>query len=268
MADEPESALTKGRTVDWTLLVAITTLASLTVFIPVPLLDSVVETWLRRRLVMGLASRHGSPLDDEAVKALADPPSGGCRGCAISALLWPIKKLFKTALAFMLVKDMADISSDMLHRGLLLQEAFDRGWLPGDAARVRVAIDRTVERFHVKPVERTVFGRFRHDNTPWREQIARVTTRGNDKIAAGDPVSPALAALTAVPGLLPELLHHFHTEMGLTHEGETGVAGLIEPELLPPEASAQKSIEAPPVDDAEEVGLNAPASDPKPPEGA
>ncbi len=264
MADEPESALTKGRTVDWTLLVAITTLASLTVFIPVPLLDTVVETWLRRRMVMGLASRRGSPLDDEAVKALADPASGGCRGCAVALLLWPIKKLFKTALTFLLFKDMADISSDMLHRGLLLQEAFDRGWLPGDASRVRIAIDRTIERFHVKPVERTVFGRFRHDNTPWREQIGRVTARSNDKIAAGDPVSPALAAMTAVPGLLPELLHHFHTEMGLSHEGETGVAGLIEPELLPPEESAQKKLEAPPVDDAEEV----PASpvDSKPPD--
>jgi hypothetical protein len=264
MADEPESALTKGRTVDWTLFAAITTLASLTVFIPVPLLDTVVETWLRRRLVLGLASRRGVVMEDDAVKALADPPSAGCRGCAIALVLWPIKKLFKSALAFLLVKDMADISADMLHRGLLYQEAFDRGWLPGDTAKVRAAIDRTVERFHVKPVERAIWGRFRHEDTPWREQIGRVTSRHKIKIVAGDPVSPALAALDRVPGLLPELLHQFHVEMGLELEGETGLPGLIEPELLPPELRAEKKPELLPLEEALEVPTPPPSSPDKP----
>lgn len=261
MSDPENRSLAKAVTFDWTVLVAIASLVSLTVWIPVPVLDLAVEGWLRRRMVLAGAKRRGLDLDPEAIKALADTPFGGCRGCLVMAVVWPIKKLFKSVLFFLNFKEMADLSADVIHRGLMLEEAFDRGWLPSQPEKVRAAMDAALGQVHVRPIERLMWGPFAHQDPQWQGAIAKAAGRERDRAAAGaEPTSTATGASTQFPGVLPEVLHAFRAQMGVAPETEQRVAGLIEPEVVPPDETALEGRpEAPAVEDAEEIP---PATDP------
>lgn len=255
MSDPEDRAIARVATVDWTVLFAIASLVSLTVWIPVPLLDLAVESWLRRRMVLAAGRRRGVDLDPEAIKALANTPGGGCRGCLVLAVVWPIKKLFKSVLFVFNVKDMADLSADAIHRGLMLEEAFDRGWLPEQPEKVRAAMDAAVAQIHVRPLERLMWGPFARQDPHWQGAIAKAAGRERERaLAGGEPTSVAARAATRFPGVLPEVLHAFRAEMGLAPEIEQRVAGLIEPEVVPPDETALDGRPEPPaVEDAQEI---------------
>lgn len=254
MSDSEALPLAKPSPIDSRVLFVLAGLAGLTAWIPVPVIDGVIDGWLRRRMVVGIANRHGTELDHAVVKVLADEPSRGCTGCLFMVAWWPIKKVIKTVLVFPEFKEMADIGSNVAHRGLMLEEAFTRGWLPAEPAKVRAAMDKTLDRTRYRPVERLLWGPYRDEDVDWQQAIARAATRERERATSGgEPTSPATAVSTQYPGLLPEILHAFRAEMGTAPDVETRVAGLIEPEVMVAETALEAKPDAPIVEDAEEI---------------
>jgi hypothetical protein len=241
--------------VDRGVLATFALVVALTTWIPLPLLDRLAENAVRRRMTRAVAVGHGVELDDEAVKLLSDTPSGGCVGCLVAVVLWPIKKVLKFLLTFLQFKDMADLGSDAVHRGLLLAEALEQGWLPGDAQKVREAMDRALARVETRPVERTLRGIWREEGD-WKPFVAYATERDRKRQAAGGELeepSEALQAALTVQGLLPELVHAFRVEMGMIPRTDTKVGGVIEPaEVLPAEPKGELAAHEA-IEDAHEV---------------
>lgn len=263
--------------IDWLLFGRYALLIALTTLIPVPLLDRGVENLLRRRLVRAQAARHGVELEAEAVATLANVPSGGCLGCVWSVLLFPFRKILRTLLLVFSIKAIADIAMEVLHRALMLEEALELGHLPGDADRVRVAMDKTLISVDTRVVERNLLGVFQ-DHTNDLNRIVWETTRiardevrrskdaeelladaiEADELGSGArEMTAAMAAAMRGTGIVPELLGWFRAELG---EQPAQVAGLVEPELLPPDEPERPALPEPDLEEAEEVSADAPSA--------
>jgi hypothetical protein len=220
--------------------------------IPLPFVDRLVANFVRRKMATALASRHGHTLEGDAAAVLMDAPGGGCLGCVWSIVLWPFKKLLKYVLFFLEAKEIGDDLSDAYHRALLLDDAFRSGWLPGDAASVRRAMDGALARVETRPIERAVRGPFKAADPDWAGRIAAMVHR--DRERADPDVSPAMKLALGTGALVPEALLAFRVGMGEVPRLETEVSGLIEPELLPADplpVLAEKPAAV--VEDAEEV---------------
>src|SRR5215208_8442527 len=102
-------------------------LTGLTPLIPVPLLDDLVKSYFRKRLVRSLAAGAGRPLTDEELGALASEGEGGClRGCVVSALVYPLKAVFRKLFYFLEWKRAVDLTSRTYHFGYLVGHALRR----------------------------------------------------------------------------------------------------------------------------------------------
>jgi hypothetical protein len=255
--------------IDWLLVGRYALLAGLCALIPIPIVDTWFENVLRRRMLRGIARRHGVTLGPADLSTLGDAATGGCLGLLLAVILWPIKKVLKTVLIVFQVKSIADTVSEVVHRGLLVEEALERGWLPGDAGTVRTAMDRALAHIDTRPIERSLMGPLRDgrhelNRVIWESvRIARLR-RDQPAEAVADAAetrglgtaADTLAMDTAlrVRGLVPELVGWFRAEMGAPPRLEDGLAGPIVPEVLPPDAAPEPDKALPaPVEDAEEV---------------
>jgi hypothetical protein len=256
--------------ISWLFLGRYALLIALTDLIPIPLVDQGVEIYLRRRLVRRLGERHGVELDDATIKLLADMPIG-CTGCFWSVLCWPFKKILKTIAFVFQLKSIADVSSEMIHRGLLIEEAFEFGWLPDEPERVRLAMDIALSKVDTRVVERSVRGTFAdhrdelnlliHEAT----NLARAQTKPGEALGdaadeglseAGEGMSRALAAALQSTGVVPELVHWFRAEMGEPPRVPVRLdGGVITPEAVLPadDAESDPTDEGPQVEDANEL---------------
>ena len=246
--------------IDWLLVGRYGLLIALTTLIPVPLLDRGVENVLRRRLVRAQAAQHGVELDEAAVATLANVPLGGCMGF----------------LVVFAVKAVADMTSEVVHRALMLHEALELGFLPGDADRVRIGMDKTLVSVDTRVVERSIRGVFQDHTNDLNRVIAEATRVARkelseskresalaDAIEADEMGSAAREMTTAMTaalrgtGTVPELISWFRTEMGAA---PPEVAGVVEPEVLPADDAIRAALPAPVVEEAtvveeaEEVG--------------
>lgn len=142
-------------------------LTGLTPLIPVPVLDDVVKGYFRRRLARAAAASRGRALTEAEVAALTDEGGGGClRGCAVQAVVYPLKKIFRKVFFFLEWKRAADLTSQTYHFGYLLGHALDASGGPSllerhGAERVGAAVAGVVREAPIKPVERAVAGTFR-----------------------------------------------------------------------------------------------------------
>lgn len=167
MADE-QNALERGGAGEQGSLVTYAVLTGLTPLIPVPVVDDVVKGYFRRRLVRALAASRGRVLTEAEVAALADERSEGClRGCAVQAVVYPLKKIFRKVFFFLEWKRAADLTSQTYHFGYLIGSALEAGAggpTPLDthgAERVGEAVAAVCREAPVRPVERVVGGTFR-----------------------------------------------------------------------------------------------------------
>ena len=167
MADNQELVRTSGAG-NQRGLVTHAIFVGLTPLIPVPVLDDLAQAYFRRRLVRTLAASRGRALRPEELDALASEPGGGClRGCAVQAVLYPLKKIFRKVFYFLEWKRAADLTSQTYHFGYLLDYAL-RPRAGGDslvntrgAAEVRAAIEAVCRESPIRPVESAVGGTFR-----------------------------------------------------------------------------------------------------------
>jgi hypothetical protein len=150
-------------------LVTYAVLTGLTPLIPVPVLDDVVKSYFRRRLVRAQAAGRGRALSDAEVAALSEEPGGGClRGCAVQAVVYPLKKIFRKVFFFLEWKRAADLTSQTYHFGYLVGYALEPGAGGGPspldaygAERVGAAVREVCREAPIKPIERAVAGTFR-----------------------------------------------------------------------------------------------------------
>jgi len=146
-------------------------LVGLTPLIPVPFLDDVAKGYFRRRLVRQLASSHGRELGAAELDALTKEDEGGClRGCLLTALVYPLKKVFAKVFYFLEWKRAADLTSHTYHFGYLINYALRRG--PDGrslvdargADAVGAAVAAACREAPIKPVEGAVSATFRQSH--------------------------------------------------------------------------------------------------------
>ena len=252
------------KTIDWLLIGRYALLIALTALIPLPMLDTGVENYLRRRMVRAIARRHDLTLSDEDVATLAHVPTGGCFGCVWSIVGWPIRKVLKTVFFVWQAKSIADCSSEVIHRALMIEEAMDVGWLPGDAQVVRKAMDTTLASVDTRVVERQIAGVFQDHTNELNKLVFQTTEIARaDAIAAAveaDELGSGAAGLTMAmtaalrgTGTVPEVIQWFRAEMGADPLDGKGIAGLLEADEILPADEFEELEEGLMIEDAQEV---------------
>ena len=135
--------MTEPRTrFDW-IIYADATFAGLSVLIPIPLLDVAFELFFRRRMPGVIARRNGRTLDKETIQELNRLPPGclqTCLGWPILILLTFLKRLYRTILYFLSIKDATDNLSLYWHRAFLLDYMVRSGYVD-DPATVPIAAE-------------------------------------------------------------------------------------------------------------------------------
>jgi hypothetical protein len=149
-------------------LVTHAVLTGLTPLIPVPLVDDLVKSYFRRRLVRSLAASAGRELTEEEAGALTAEADGGClRGCLVGALVYPLKAVFRKIFYFLEWKRAADLTSRTYHFGYLVGHALrpregGASLLDLRGARaVGEAIEAVCREAPIKPLEAAVGTTFR-----------------------------------------------------------------------------------------------------------
>lgn len=156
-------------------LVTHSVLTGLTPLIPVPLLDDLVKSYFRKRLVRSLAASSGRKLTDEELEALTSESEGGClRGCVVTVLIYPLKAVFRKIFYFLEWKRAVDLTSRTYHFGYLVGHALRRrenapSLLDTHGARaVSEAIEAVCREAPIKPLESAVGGTFRKSKSVLR----------------------------------------------------------------------------------------------------
>jgi hypothetical protein len=164
---------------DWAIY-ADATLAGLSVLIPIPFLDSLVEGFFRRRMPLSIAQRHAYPISPHAVSAInADPGGWGTRiqGC----LLWPFQfllnfllKLVRKIVYFLTVKKAVDALNDYWQRAFLLDHMIRMGYIddPEQTEVAVLALNRVLAQASTSPLRRLaqqlILAPFRMARAAWR----------------------------------------------------------------------------------------------------
>ena len=230
-------------------LVTYSVLAGLTPLIPVPLLDDLVKNYFRKRLLRSLAAEAGRALSEEEVGALAAESESGClTGCLLTALVYPLKAVFRKLFYFLEWKRAADLTSRTYHFGYLAGYAMRPR---GDGASaldlrgaraVGQAIQAVCLEAPIKPLEAAVGGTFRQSKRALggaaallSSSLRRVTGRARaEQVAAAiesvEPqeqreLDPVVTRLQRSIANVPEehfraLRRRLDARLGLPPEGE------------------------------------------------
>ncbi len=185
-------------------LVTHAVLTGLTPLIPVPLVDDLVKSYFRRRLVRSLAASAGRSLSEEELGGLTAEREGGClRGCAVSVLVYPLKAVFRKVFYFLEWKRAADTTSRTYHFGYLVGHALRAradGPSPLDlrgARAVGEAIDAVCREAPIKPLEAAVGSTFRKSKGVLRGAAALLA--GSLRRAPARPAEVAAAVERVEP---------------------------------------------------------------------
>jgi hypothetical protein len=166
--DEKQQSLQTTEAGNQRSLVMHAILVGLTPLIPVPVLDDLTKNYFRKRLVRTLAASHGRSLSDEELNALATERERGCvSGCLLTALVYPLKSVFRKVFYFLEWKRAVDLTSRTYHFGYLVNYALQRGEERPSildlrrAADVNEAIQAVCLTAPIKPVESAIGGTLR-----------------------------------------------------------------------------------------------------------
>lgn len=152
-------------------------LAGLSMLIPIPFVDGAVKQAVQRSLVRGLADEHGVTLSPRSVAILADDESTPIlKGLATKVMMMPIRWALRRAVIVLSIKAVSDAISDVYHRGLLYEHAFQRGYVaprgPHSSAEIRKAVDAVCKEVTTAPVERAI----RAGLEPYKNALLRAAT--------------------------------------------------------------------------------------------
>ncbi len=187
--------MSKNPRFDW-IIYADATFAGLSLLIPIPLLDVIFEHLFRRRMPSVIGRRNGRYLPKETIKELNRLPAS----CLNTCLGWPLlilftflKRLYRTILYFLTIKDASDSLSFYWHRAFLLnyatlQEHLDEPTLVPIAAETIQQILETTTTSPLTQLSRQVVGSVRHIFATLRRVLRRgeeddVVAETRDKMA-------------------------------------------------------------------------------------
>ena len=179
-------------------------LAGLTPLIPIPFVDSFVRRLLLRQLYQRVAAEQGRSLPPEALAHLTRSRGNLVVGCLVAVLWWPIKKLIRTVLYFLTVKDCLDELADATMRGHMVHEALRRGLLPAEASRVGDAMEAALDAHERSPALRLLRGDYRAatgtgSTDPLEKAMLGVAQLANSR-AVFEDFQRRLGAPPALPG--------------------------------------------------------------------
>ena len=141
---------------DW-LIYADATFAGLSLLLPIPFVDSLLETYFRRRMPGDIARRRGRALPVQSIRAVNRQRAALWPGC----LLWPgqaviylIRNLWRTLLYILTIYDTSEKLSYYWHRAFLLDYAIGRGDLdqPARAELAAAALHRVLATTQTSPL--------------------------------------------------------------------------------------------------------------------
>jgi len=175
--------------------------------VPVPFLDDHLVRLARRRMVAELAQRHGLELTAAEVHHLSGTERKSTWGCLVGVLIGALfkvtvkllRRLFRTLLFWLTLKDASDAASKTFHEGFLLHHGLDSlATRPGlrdpddpldeKVRALRARIDRVTREVDTRPMQKMIRTAFRSSRGVLR-RAARVLARteprrdGNDRQA-------------------------------------------------------------------------------------
>jgi hypothetical protein len=131
-------------------------LTGLTPLIPVPFMDGWALDRVQARMAHRIAEAYGVDLSEAQARALGKETgrSMGLFDIPKKLAFYPVKRLFRTVLFVLVIKDMADATSHTYRVGYLLDHAFSRGWASLPPSTLRTAVDDVCRRVDEVPVRR------------------------------------------------------------------------------------------------------------------
>ncbi len=172
-------------------------LAAGTPVIPIPLFDDWVLSKIRRHMVKDLYQRRSLEVPTgRALEILSDTqPNWRASGCflgvlkssflLVTRLIW---RFFRKILIFLTIKDAVDLASKTLHEGLMIQAILEcpapsmKGRLHEEKVveRLRWAMDRTLDEFDTRPLEKLFRTIPREGRKAIRQAIKRISHSGGE----------------------------------------------------------------------------------------
>lgn len=191
---------------DW-LLYADATFAALSLLIPVPFLDTLFESFFRRRMVKTIARRNGrSPENNAALpravqREIHRSRTPWYRGCLSAPLVYPIrllKRLSRKLLYVFTIKEATDSLNASWHRAFLLDYMVRRGDL--DAMETAVpalkAMDITIKSQAQSPMTQLA-GQVLHSARRGARHVLRTILRWLRRGQEDDVVQQTRATMAA-----------------------------------------------------------------------
>jgi hypothetical protein len=152
MTDDKKSAITEF---DWAIYVD-ATLAGISILIPVPLVDVFFEWFFKRRMPAAIAKRNGRTFSRTTRSYLNAEPFSlvGCLFWPVSLLLLLLKRIYRTILYFLTVKEASDKLSLYWHRAFLIDLMIRRGDLdnPESAKVAALAMHDILSKITTSPL--------------------------------------------------------------------------------------------------------------------
>ena len=184
-------------------LVTYAVLAGLTPLIPIPLLDDLAKNYFRKRLVRSVAADAGRRLSEEELGALSAEQERGCvTGCLITALVYPLKAVFRKLFYFLEWKRATDLTSRTYHFGYLVGHALRRRGGGGaslldayGARAVGEAVEAVCREAPIKPLESAVGGTFRKSKNVLRAAAALLSRSLRRKPPRPEHVAAAIESV-------------------------------------------------------------------------
>ena len=141
---------------DW-LIYADATFAGLSLLLPIPFIDGLLEAYFRRRMPGDIARRRGRALPVQSIRVVNRQRASWWPGCLlwpVQALVYLIRNLWRTLVYILTVYDTSEKLSYYWHRAFLLDYAIGRGDLdtPARAETAAAALHRVLATTQTSPL--------------------------------------------------------------------------------------------------------------------
>lgn len=189
-------------------------LASLTRFIPLPIVDDVAQKKLHKKLIKKISTVYEARLNDSDLELLA---TGTVTHHLVKMAMFSaktvLKRIMRKTLLFFYAKEAADSFSLTYTIGYLLDYAFQRGWIEAHSPeKIRTAIDKVCEEVDTSQVNHVVFKILKQSGAATDHFVSYIVKlmSGRDGMD-----SPSEEELEQVPSETGDLVERIQTALDL-----------------------------------------------------
>jgi hypothetical protein len=193
----------------------------LTPLIPIPFIDNWALDRVQARMARRIGEAHGVDLSEAQANALGKETgrSMGLFDIPKKLAFYPVKRLFRTVLFVLVIKDMADATSRTYRVGYLLDHAFSRGWAKLPPERLRTAVDEVCRRVDEAPMRRAFRRMFEQSRGLLRDAVTAARAWIGDGAPPGEVEAMARRLGDAVQALPREHFEKLRAELDLELDG-------------------------------------------------